>query len=405
MARVSDEWFRSPAWDEAARTEFERPPDVGPPGRPRPAPAPQGPQPARPGRARRGPGAAAALAATRPALDAAARACAHEQLGRIAVQQGDPALARTHLRSALADDPTARRHAGTSGTVEIALAELLVDTREDAALDEAATLLSAWIERSGLQQPAQLFRWNMALLRIAAGRRRPRDRPRRRPDRAHPRRGGVAASAPEGCAAGRGRRPDARPSARARAVVAGDGSRDGDRAGRRASPTPARHDPRDRDTGGGGRPRRGANRTATGRPDRSVGPLATNLSRSTLPADRGRHGRLEHCVRIPRRRPRGGVPTLAVAVPGAAIVSAPSRPRRRRRRPRRPTAGAAAPTAAPGWSRPTRPRARRRPGTVTPDRAGHRGPRVTVRRPRGRPGREGRDVPRRRWRRSRLRPV
>ncbi len=162
MARVSDEWFRGTAWDDTAQDEFERRlttalPDV---------------------RAQYLRLKALSLLGTadldaardllrraveQPGIDAVARASAHEQLGRIAVQQGDPGLARTHYRQALAGSSST----GTTGTVEIGLAELLVDTGEDAALDEAASLLTAWIERAGSRHPAQLFRWNIALLRIA----------------------------------------------------------------------------------------------------------------------------------------------------------------------------------------------------------------------------------------------
>lgn len=161
MARVSDEWFRSPAWDEAAQDEFERRltsarPQVRAQHLRLKALSLLG---------------SADLDAARDlllrsleqdGLDPVARAATREQLGRIAQQQGDPALAVDHYRQALVGGT-----AGTTGTVEISLAELLVDTRQDAALDEAALLLSTWIERSGLQSPAQLFRWNMALLRIA----------------------------------------------------------------------------------------------------------------------------------------------------------------------------------------------------------------------------------------------
>jgi tetratricopeptide (TPR) repeat protein len=163
MARVSDEWFRGPAWDETAREEFERRLTS-----------------ARPGvRAQYlrvkalGLLSSAELDAARelllrsleqPGLDPAERASAQEQLGTIALRQGDRAAAEAWLRAVVTGDPSMR---GTTGTVELALAEVLVDRGGDEALDEAAGLLSSWIERSRLQQPAQLFRWNMALLRIA----------------------------------------------------------------------------------------------------------------------------------------------------------------------------------------------------------------------------------------------
>jgi tetratricopeptide (TPR) repeat protein len=168
MARVSDEWFRSPAWDEAAQDEFERRLTSA---------RPQARAQHLRLKALSLLGSADLDAARdlllrsldQEGIDAVARASALEQLGRIALQQGDRALAVDYYRQVLAGAPTAGGTAtpGTTGTVEIGLAELLIDTREDAALDEAATLLSTWIKRSGLQSPAQLFRWNMALLRIA----------------------------------------------------------------------------------------------------------------------------------------------------------------------------------------------------------------------------------------------
>jgi Tfp pilus assembly protein PilF len=163
MARVSDEWFRSPTWDTAAQDDFERRLTTA-----RPEVRAQYLRlkalsvldTADLDSARR----LLLRSLDQPGLDEVARASAHEQLGRIAVQQGDPALAQEHYRRVLAGEPTML---GTTGTVEIGLAELLIDTGEDAALDEAAALLTSWIERAGLRAPAQLFRWNIALLRIA----------------------------------------------------------------------------------------------------------------------------------------------------------------------------------------------------------------------------------------------
>lgn len=167
MARVTDEWFRSPAWDEAARGDFERRLTA-----------------ARPNvRAQYLRLKALSLLGTtalddardllrrsleEPGLSPVQRASALEQLARIALQDGDPALAEHHYRAVLAGEATdAASRLGTTGTVEIGLAELLIDSGDDASIDEAAGLLSGWIARSGLRQPAQLFRWNIALLRIA----------------------------------------------------------------------------------------------------------------------------------------------------------------------------------------------------------------------------------------------
>lgn len=163
MARVSDEWFRSGAWDEPAREDFERRLTAA-----RPQVRAQYLRLK----------ALSLLAATeldaardllvrsleQPGLDSSERAGALEQLGRIAVQAGRPGLAQHYLRAALIADPQMR---GTTGTVEIGLAEVLIDTGEEDAMNEAADLLSHWMARSGLQQPAQLLRWNIALLRLA----------------------------------------------------------------------------------------------------------------------------------------------------------------------------------------------------------------------------------------------
>jgi tetratricopeptide (TPR) repeat protein len=76
----------------------------------------------------------------------------------------DPVAAETYYRKLLAEHPTLN---GTTATVEIGLAELLIDNGEPGTLEEALTLLNSFLERQKSQFPNVLFRWHLALIRIA----------------------------------------------------------------------------------------------------------------------------------------------------------------------------------------------------------------------------------------------
>lgn len=74
----------------------------------------------------------------------------------------DPERAETYYRRLLAEYPTL---SGTTATVEIALAELMIKKRE---YDEALALLNNFLERDVSQFPNVLFRWHLALIEIAS---------------------------------------------------------------------------------------------------------------------------------------------------------------------------------------------------------------------------------------------
>jgi tetratricopeptide (TPR) repeat protein len=161
---AEEEWFRSSAWGEAARDDFEM----------------------RLARARphnrqqyiRIKGLALRSAghteAARELLERAAdypppdsylhqTVAAWETLADMAVQRGDRSTAEQLYRRILA----LPNQSGSSGTVEIALAELLLDTSRPSDRDEASALLNAWMDRGGMKFDHVLFRWHLVLIRLA----------------------------------------------------------------------------------------------------------------------------------------------------------------------------------------------------------------------------------------------
>lgn len=79
-------------------------------------------------------------------------------------KDSDPAEAERYYRMLLAEYPTLTR---TTGTAEISLAELLIDKGDQASLEEAGRLLDSWLDREPVKFPNVLFRWHLALIRIA----------------------------------------------------------------------------------------------------------------------------------------------------------------------------------------------------------------------------------------------
>lgn len=158
---MAEEWYRRPEWTPQARADFE----------------------ARLGRARRTSRAQylrikgsalhdAGLVAEARTLwrrvvdDAEAlsieRAAALEALADSYVGR-DPDAAERHYRVLLADFPTLN---GTSGTAEIALAELLADRGGPEDVDEAADLLESFLARGTSRFPDVMRRWNRVTLRL-----------------------------------------------------------------------------------------------------------------------------------------------------------------------------------------------------------------------------------------------
>lgn len=156
---MSDGWFRSPSWDAGARTEFERRL-----ARARPDSRQQYLRVKAVALIDAGqPDAAAAL--LRRIVDAGdsyrhevAFAC--ERLGDLAAAGGDRLGAEQFYRRVLADQPSL---SGTTGGVEIALAEILEVERHE----EILALLDAWMARPGPKFDNQLFRWHLTLIRVA----------------------------------------------------------------------------------------------------------------------------------------------------------------------------------------------------------------------------------------------
>jgi hypothetical protein len=160
---VADDWFRSPDWSTPARSDFE----------------------ARLARARpynraqymRIKGLALAEAGEKQGardlwgrvmesieeLAAGQQPSALEHLGDSYAHE-DAALAENYYRRLVAEYPTLN---GTSHTVEISLAELLIDKGDRANIEEALAFLNSFLERGTSQFPSVLFRWHLALIRVA----------------------------------------------------------------------------------------------------------------------------------------------------------------------------------------------------------------------------------------------
>jgi predicted Zn-dependent protease len=161
---VAGDWFRSPAWEEAARADFE----------------------ARLGRAQphnrqqyiRIKGLALRSAghtdAARKLLERAAdqpepygalhqSVAAWETLADMAVERGDRATAEQLYRRIL----TLPNQSGSTGTIEISLASLLLDTGRTHDRDEASALLDAWAKRDEMKFDRDLFQWHLVLIRLA----------------------------------------------------------------------------------------------------------------------------------------------------------------------------------------------------------------------------------------------
>jgi len=86
-----------------------------------------------------------------------------EHLADSYVEQ-DPTTAEQYYRRLLAEHPTLN---GTTATAEISFAELLIDKGDPASMEEAHALLNSFLERGTSQFPSVLFRWHLALIRIA----------------------------------------------------------------------------------------------------------------------------------------------------------------------------------------------------------------------------------------------
>jgi tetratricopeptide (TPR) repeat protein len=159
---VADDWFRSPDWSPEAQEDFE--------ARLRRARASNRTQYTRiKGIALRESGQVnAARSLWLRILESEdgyefEKASTLEHLADSYLEQ-DPSIAERHYRELLVEHPTLN---GTSATAEISLAELLIDKGDRASLDEALALLNSFLERGTSQFPSELFRWHLALIRVA----------------------------------------------------------------------------------------------------------------------------------------------------------------------------------------------------------------------------------------------
>lgn len=161
---MADEWFRRPAWDEAARADFEA-------RLARAKPHNRQQYLRIKGLALR---SAGHTAAARELLERAAdcaepegflhqTVAAWETLADMAVERGDRAAAEPLYRRILA----LPNQSGSTGTIEISLADLLLNTGRAQDRDEASALLDAWIKRDKLKFDHVLFRWHLVLIRLA----------------------------------------------------------------------------------------------------------------------------------------------------------------------------------------------------------------------------------------------
>jgi predicted Zn-dependent protease len=91
-------------------------------------------------------------------------ASAWETLADMAADRGDRDAAEQLYRRILREQPS---RSGTSGCIEMSLAEVLLDLVRTDDLDEALALLQSWAERDGLKFNSQRFRWYLDLIRVA----------------------------------------------------------------------------------------------------------------------------------------------------------------------------------------------------------------------------------------------
>lgn len=160
---MPNEWYRTAEWDTAAQTDFESRLE-----RSRPHHRQQYLRIK--GLSLR---AAGNLDAARELLERAASApdghihesvSAWEALADMAKARGDGVEAERLYRRILDDHPSL---SGSTGSVEISLAELLIDRAGARETAEALELLRSWIEREGMKFDNELFRWHLCLIKVA----------------------------------------------------------------------------------------------------------------------------------------------------------------------------------------------------------------------------------------------
>jgi uncharacterized protein HemY len=84
-------------------------------------------------------------------------------LADMAAERGDRATAERLYRRIL----PLPNQSGSTGTVEISFADLLLDTGRPEDRDEASALLDVWINRKQMKLDQVRFRWHLVLIRLA----------------------------------------------------------------------------------------------------------------------------------------------------------------------------------------------------------------------------------------------
>jgi len=162
-APVADDWFRSPDWFPDGQSDFEARLMRARPYNRAQYMRIKGLALADAGEARGARQLWERVLESTEELAASQQASAMEHLGESYVQDV-PAIAEDYFRRLLAEFPTLN---GTSHTVEISLAELLIDKGDRASMEEALALLNSFLERGTSQFPSVHFRLHLALIRIA----------------------------------------------------------------------------------------------------------------------------------------------------------------------------------------------------------------------------------------------
>lgn len=160
---MADDWFRSPDWSPQAQHDFEARLVRARPYNRAQYMRIKGLALSEAGEQRHARDLWERVLQSTEELSAGQQAPALEHLGDSYVRE-DAATAENYYRRLLAEYPTLN---GTSHTVEISLAELLIGKGDRASMEEALALLNSFLERGTSQFPSVLFRWHLALISIA----------------------------------------------------------------------------------------------------------------------------------------------------------------------------------------------------------------------------------------------
>lgn len=158
------DWYRVTHWDERAREEFEVRLARSRPGSGAQYLRIQGVTLWESGNLK---GAKALLhrVVDQHIADVLEASAATEQLGQIAVQEGDLATAEVHFRSLLSRWPGLN---GTTGTAEILLADVLSRRASAGAQEESLELLERFLDREdGIRWSTVMFQWQLVRVRLA----------------------------------------------------------------------------------------------------------------------------------------------------------------------------------------------------------------------------------------------